>query len=77
MAVQKSSALKTISFNPYAAGSKIYSQVSSAPTIGPVDKAGYAERDRAIKARKNAVLAKMKAMSIGAYANPAALRSVN
>lgn len=56
-------------FNPYAAGAKIYNQVGSSPTRGPVDKSGYAARDRKLQARKNAVLAKMKNASIGAYAS--------
>jgi len=71
------SVLGTIAFNPYAAGSKVYSQVSGAPSIGPNDKAGYAQRDLALKARKSALLAKMKAMGKGAYADANVLRSIN
>lgn len=56
-------------FNPYSAGAKIYNGVAGSPTRGAVDKTGYAARDRKIQARKNAVLAKMKAMQNGAYAN--------
>lgn len=56
-------------FNPYAAGAKIYNSVGSSPTRGPVDKTGYAARDRKLQARKNAVLAKMKNASVGAYAS--------
>jgi hypothetical protein len=56
-------------FNPYAAGAKIYNGVASSPTRGAVDKTGYAARDRKLQAKKNAVLAKMKAMQNGAYAN--------
>lgn len=56
-------------FNPYSAGAKIYNGVASSPTRGAVDKTGYATRDRKLQARKNAVLAKMKAMQNGAYAN--------
>ena len=59
--------LGTFEFNPYAAGQKIYGQVSSSPTRGPVDKTGYADRDRRLAARRNAVLQKMKAMNKGAY----------
>jgi len=73
----QSSVLGTLSFNPYAAGSKVYSQVSGAPSIGPNDKAGYAQRDMALKARKSALLAKMKAMNVGAYSNPNVLRTIN
>lgn len=70
----QSSQLGTFSFSPYAAGKKIYGQVSSSPTMGPVDKSGYADRDRRLAARKNAVLQKMKGMNKGAYAAPDVLR---
>lgn len=63
-------------FNPYAAGAKIYNQVSSSPTRGAVDKAGYAARDRKLQARKNAVLAKLKAKNAGAYASADAQRFI-
>lgn len=56
-------------FNPYAAGAKIYNGISGSPTSGAVDKTGYAARDRKLQARKNAVLAKMKGMNAGAFAN--------
>lgn len=56
-------------FNPYAAGAKIYNGVAGSPTRGAVDKTGYAMRDRKIQARKNAILAKMKAKNAGAYAS--------
>ena len=56
-------------FNPYSAGAKIYNSVASSPTRGAVDKTGYAARDRKLQARKNAILAKMKGMNAGAYAN--------
>lgn len=59
--------LGTFEFNPYAAGRKIYGQVGSSPTMGPVDKAGYADRDRRLAARRNAVLQKMKGMNRGAF----------
>lgn len=68
------SILGNISFTPYAAGSKVYSQVMGSPNMGPVDKTGYKERDRRIQAKKNAVLNKMKANSVGAYSNVDALR---
>jgi hypothetical protein len=56
---QKNTLLGTYSFNPYSAGSKMYANMSGAPTRGPVDMAGYADRDRRIAARKKA-LAKMR-----------------
>ena len=68
------SQLGTFSFSPYAAGKKIYSQVSSSPTMGPVDKTGYADRDRRLAARKNAVLQKMQGMNKGAYGATDVLR---
>lgn len=61
--------LGTFEFNPYAAGAKIYGQVGSSPTMGPVNKTGYADRDRRLAARRNAVLQRMQAMDKGAYAN--------
>lgn len=66
---ERSLILGNYEFNPYAAGAKIYNQVSSSPTRGAVDKTGYAARDRKLKAKRNAVLAKMQAMNSGAYAN--------
>lgn len=71
------SVLGTIAFNPYAAGSKVYSQVSGAPSIGPNDKAGYVQRDRILAAKKSAIQAKMKAMGKGAFSDPNVLRSLN
>ena len=59
--------LGTFEFSPYAAGRKIYGAVGSSPNIGPVDRTGYAERDRRLAARRNAVLQKMKAKNKGAY----------
>lgn len=56
-------------FNPYAAGAKIYGNMTQSPTSGPVDKSGYAERDRKLKARRNAILAKIQAGNTGAYAS--------
>lgn len=66
--------LGTHEFNPYAAGAKIYSNMTMSPTSGAVDKTGYADRDRRIKAKKNAVLGKLQAMNTGAYASPNVLR---
>lgn len=74
MAIQQSAILGTYAFNPYAAGNKTYGAVSGSPNLGPVDKTGYADRDRRIKARKQAIAAAMKATQVGATANPNALR---
>jgi hypothetical protein len=50
-------------FNGYAAGSKIYNGGSSQPTLGPVDNAGYRERDLkyATKKRNNAIKRRLMA----------------
>ena len=59
----------TPGFNPYAAGAKIYGGSRYNPTMGPVDPAGYKERDRMRQVRRNALSAKLKATSKGAYGN--------
>lgn len=71
---ERSALLGNFEFNPYAAGKKIYGNMTYAPTRGKVDKSGYAARDARIAAKKAAVLAKMKANNTGAYANENALR---
>lgn len=65
---------KGTGFNPYAAGAKIYGGSRYNPTMGPVDKTGYAERDRRLRVRRNALGAKLKANAAGAYANANSLR---
>lgn len=61
-------------FNPYAAGAKIYGGGRFNPTMGPVDKTGYKERDRSRQVRRNAVLQMMKDRQVGAFGNPGAGR---
>lgn len=62
-------------FNPYGAGEKRYGASGrSMPTVGPVDKSGYKERDARIRARRNALLQQMQATQAGQFMNPAALR---
>jgi hypothetical protein len=56
---QRNNLLGTYSFNPYSAGNKMYANMSGAPTRGPVDMSGYADRDRRLAAKKAALL-KMK-----------------
>lgn len=63
-------------FNPYAAGNKVYGAGSTQPTTGMVDPTGYQQRDRLVKARNNAILARLKAQVGGRfmssqYQNPA------
>lgn len=67
---------KTSGINPYSAGGKIYGGGRSFPTLGPVDKLGYKERDLKHKARRNAILRKMKAKQSGNYASADAKRKV-
>jgi hypothetical protein len=52
-------------FNTYAAGRKIYGGGRSNPTSGPVDKMGYRERDMKHKARKKAIMNRLKAKKQG------------
>lgn len=67
---------QTSGINPYSAGEKIYGGGRSHPTMGPVDKLGYAERDLKHRARRNAILRKMQAKQDGNYASADALRKV-
>jgi len=61
-------------FNPFAAGAKVYGGGRYNPTMGPVDKTGYAERDRKLQVRRNALQAKLKAKAKGAYASSDSMR---
>lgn len=56
-------------FNAYVAGNRVFNGGSSAPTMGPVDPTGYRERDLKIKARRNAILRRMKSNSKGHFMN--------
>ena len=51
---------KDYTFNSYSAGNKVYGAGRSNPTMGPVDKMGYKERDLAHKAKRNALLRRLK-----------------
>lgn len=64
----------TPGFNPYAAGAKIYGGGRYNPTMGPVDKTGYRERDRKRQVRRNAVQQMLKDRMGGSYGNPGAGR---
>lgn len=55
------------SYNSYAAGNKIYGSGRSNPTMGPVDPAGYKERDAAVRLKRNAMLRRLKAGAQGKY----------
>jgi hypothetical protein len=61
-------------FNAFAAGAKVYGGGRYNPTMGPVDKTGYKERDRKLQVKRNALQAKLKARAKGAYASSDAMR---
>jgi hypothetical protein len=61
-------------YNPNAAGAKIYGGGRYNPTMGPVDKTGYKERDRTRQVRRNAVGQMLKDRAGKAYGNPGAGR---
>jgi len=52
---------KAYDFNSYAVGHKVYGGGRDFPNSGPVDKLGYRERDRKTRARRNALLRRLKA----------------
>lgn len=68
--------LGTPEFNPYGAGARIYGSGRMNPTMGTVDRTGYAERDRKRRAKVNALRAKTKAMSTKSYASPDFMRYI-
>lgn len=60
-------------FNKYAAGRKMYGGGRDVPNVGPAGPAGvlgYQERDLQMKARKNALLRRLKAQQAGNYMSP-------
>lgn len=61
------------SFNSYAAGSKRYGGGRSMPNIGAMSSQGlmgYATRDQSAKARKDAIMRRLKAQQTGNPMNP-------
>jgi len=68
--------LGTPEFNPLAAGARMYGGGRMNPTSGPVEKAGYKERDLKRRAKLNALRAKTKAMSTKNYASPDFMRDL-
>lgn len=50
---------------PYLVGNKVYGGGRSFPTMGPVDRLGYAERDASHRARRNVLLRQMRANAKG------------
>lgn len=67
---------KPDAYTPYAAGFKMYGGGRSNPTSGPVDRAGYMERERNNRARRNAALRIMQAQQAGQFNNPDYLRGM-
>lgn len=66
------------SFNPYGAGEKVYEGGRTSPNLGPTtNRMGYDERDAAAKAKRNAMLRRMKSTQRGRYMSPDVLRRRN
>ncbi len=63
-----------IQWNPYAAGPKLYGNGTHAPTYGPVDKSGYAEREQRNRVKRNAMLDYVQAKVTGDFMDPGFLR---
>lgn len=62
-------------FNPFGAGNKVYGGGRSAPNIGPVgNREGYEERDRMARAKRNAMLQRLKAGQQGKFMSQPWLR---
>lgn len=60
----------------YLAGNKVYGSGRSNPTMGPVDRMGYKERDAKASARRNAILKRLQAHQSGKHASADSLRKV-
>lgn len=63
-------------FLPYTVGNRVYGGGRSFPTMGPVDKLGYRERDLKHKARRQAMLNRLKAQQSGNYMSSAVGRKI-
>jgi hypothetical protein len=61
---------------PYLVGDRVYGGGRPFPNIGPSDPMGYRERDLRHKARRDAVLRRMKANNSKNYMSADAQRSV-
>lgn len=62
---------KDYDFNSYSAGNKVYGAGRSNPHMGGgLDPMGYRERDLAHKAKRNALLRRMKAHNSQKYMTP-------
>lgn len=68
-------ALGNYGFNPYAAGRKQYNGGSTfAPTMGQVDRAGYADREMRNNTKREAYLRWLKDSQSGATGSANSLR---
>lgn len=62
-------------FNPFAAGRKVYGNGSYAPNLGPTSSPdGYRTRDAIARARRTAMLRRLKATQQGNYMSEDYLR---
>lgn len=62
-------------FNPYGAGKKVYGNGSFTPNLGPTRSPdGYRTRDLQAKARRDAMLKRLKAEQRGKYFSQDSLR---
>lgn len=66
---------KPDAWTPYAAGEKLYGGGRSNPTMGPVQKEGYDQRDMLNRTKRQAVLNQMKKAQSGELLSPEVLRS--
>jgi hypothetical protein len=68
---------KPDAYNPLALGKKHYGSGRSMPNVGPISRQGqmgYAKRDQALAAQKEALLRKMQSGQSGNYMSPEYLR---
>jgi hypothetical protein len=66
---------RTQTFNPYGAGRKVYGSGRSAPNIGPTSSPeGYRTRDMTARARRLAMLKRLKSGQQGRYMSDDYLR---
>lgn len=63
-------------FLPYIVGQRVYGGGRLFPTMGPVDKTGYRERDLKHKARRQAMLNRLKAQQSGNFMSSAIGRNI-
>lgn len=67
---------RTREYLPFAVGPRIFGGGRMFPTMGPVDKMGYRERDLKHKARRQAMLNRLKAQQSGNFMSSAVGRNI-